>query len=112
DSSRLRSLWSLVNLLNSLQFLLLALNCSSKWGLGLVKGVEILGHASEVGTSQIIAHAGSGRSGIDVRGAAARLDIVMFTVRKSILNRVRPEEFGTLECICAAENRSTPPGGA
>src|SRR5581483_6966255 len=76
DSSRLRSLWSLVNLLNSLQFLLLALNCSSKWGLGLVKGVEILGHASEVGTSQIIAHAGSGRSGIDVRGAAARLDIV------------------------------------
>ena len=33
------------------------------------------------------------------------------TVRKSTLNRVRPDVFGTLECNCAAENRIRPPGG-
>jgi len=32
------------------------------------------------------------------------------TVRKSMLKRVRPEVFGTVECICAAEKRMAPPG--
>ena len=33
------------------------------------------------------------------------------TVLKSILNRVRPEVLGTLECICAAANKMIPPAG-
>ena len=35
-----------------------------------------------------------------------------FTVRKSMLNRVRFDVFGTDECRWAPENRSTPPGSA
>ena len=33
------------------------------------------------------------------------------TVRKSMLKRVRPVVFGTVECSCAAEKTSVPPGG-
>ena len=32
------------------------------------------------------------------------------TVRRSMLNRVRPDVFGTLECSCAPENKTMPPG--